>query len=252
MTTIIGVKTETGPIDAVLLCADTQVSLYAGEIPEEKKSRYKMFFGDFWALAYSGPITDDLRMFTNRFSQPERYRYKNWGKAAVEEAVLTALSDGRFMEVDALNAAYSRRLIEHDESLEAMHEFLLAVNKPKLELYRVDSYGNLISVRDKRYLLLAPTSEIEKLVQRSIDDTLDGESIDANTIDLQTAFRLCRTAIKRSERDITSSGPMDLVIVRKEGVYPYGKQIRKALLTAEDAECARILAEQETISGDRR
>ena len=245
MTTIVGIKTNSGSIDAVVLGADTQMSFsYDNKKETAKKPFYKIITGDFWALAHVGAVTDDLRKFYNKLTNPDRY--KDFDKLKIKEIILESVKRKRFIEVNELNAEYA--MTEEEESKqnreEGYHEFLMAVNEPQISLFSVDAFGNLIPPKkDLNYLVLGTGGDVAR---KYTEEKLEGDSFESQNVDIKRAFKLCRESLKASEAsDINSSGPMDFVVIKKEGVFPYGRRIRKAIETAEESEFENIIKENE-------
>tara|TARA_Y100000310_G_C20624160_1_gene784955 strand:+ start:524 stop:1264 length:741 start_codon:yes stop_codon:yes gene_type:complete len=243
MTTLVGMKVNSGSIDGVVLGSDTQLGEYdKNSVLVGKKRLYKIASGDFWSMGHAGEVTEELRRFYNRLTKPEMF--KDYGKIDVEEMINDSLREKRFIEIDKLNANYCKSddFLE-DGELDDLHEFIIAVNKPKLELYRVDCFGNLIP-RDKgkSYVVLG---EGGAKAEEYIEESLDGERYDSDEITLEGAIRLCRNGLKiASKKDASTGGPMDIVILRKEGIFSYGGRIRRALNSAEDREFDKIIKEE--------
>lgn len=104
MTTIIGIKTNVDE-EAVVLASDTQVNYFddKGDLVEKKYS-LKIVYGDFWALAHAGSITNDLMSFFNKLKNPKDKRYKGFDEQKLLDIINNAIKEKRFMEVDKLNA----------------------------------------------------------------------------------------------------------------------------------------------------
>ncbi len=232
MTTIVGIRTNTD-LDAVVLASDTQMNLFDEKgKPYGKKPFYKITYGSFWALAHVGAVTDEVRTFYNKLSKSSDEEY-------AKKVISTAVETQRCMEVDALNSKYYKRTKDDEDLI----EFLLAINKPKIELYHIDFFGNLRPHSDDQCpFMVFGTSEKE--VNDYLLDKFEGETYDSANINIKTALTLCRMALKRAEGDIYSGGPMDITVVRDEGVFSHSRSIRKALENAEDSEFERIVNEE--------
>jgi 20S proteasome alpha/beta subunit len=237
MTTIVGIKTNSGPIEAIVLGADTQLDfLDEDDKPVGKRPFYKIVCGDFFALAHAGPITDELRRFYNRLTFPERF--KDYDKQKVEENLILSVSKKRFLEVYEINSEYYRET----EDFDTTHEFLLAINKPQLNLFHVDPFGNIKEPKNKPYLALGTGY---KRAEEIIESAIEGDSYESGNIDLQRALVLCRKALKQgTESDIFSGGPMDLVVIRKDRINQYGKRIKKEIEASEKKVFNNILSEE--------
>lgn len=237
MTTTLGIKTNVDDIDAIVLGSDTQVVYIDSQNnPYKKKLFYKIVAGDFWVLAQSGNITDELRRFYNKLSNPERF--KDFNKTKVQDIILQAIEKKRFFEVNELNASLYRETQDFSES---GIEFLLATNKPDLNLYHIDPFGNLIESENEPYLVLG--SGHEEAI-KYLDEKIDRETYDTGNINLERALMLSRRALKRAETDIFTGGPMDLVVVRKDTIHSYGKQIKRRIEESERSVFEEILKQE--------
>lgn len=242
MTTLIGIKTNTEH-EAIVLGADTQMAIYEGEKPVTKKPLYKIVSGDFWSIAHSGAITDELRKFYNRLTKPDAF--KNFGKEKLRESVLDAVKKKRFRDVNELNAEYYRK----ESDTEDLHEFLFAVNDPELRLFHIDPFGNLKSSEDGLCYLTLGTGEEE--AGDYIEEKLDGEHYDSGNVNLEAALRLCRESLKKaSSRDMYSGGPIDFAVIRKDDISTPGKRLEKAIEAAEKEEFEQIIRDEIAKNGD--
>jgi len=241
MTTIVGIKTNTGIIDAVVLGSDTQLS-YLDEDGNAiaKRPILKMVYGDFWALAPCGAYTDELKSFYNKLRKPEDKRYRNFDKDKLETMIAKAVGSKRFIQIDELNANY----LKEGGDLEESHEFLMAVNRPRIELFHVDPFGNLISPKKNKSYMVLGTGEED--ASKYIEEQFEEDIYDTNDIDLRVAMDLCRKAVKSASQkgDIMSGLPLDLIVVRKEGIRAYGKRIRNAIEQADEKEFNTIIMEE--------
>ena len=139
MTTIIGIKTNIEE-EIVILGTDTQMNYLDDDgHPIGKKPILKIVNGDFWVLAQAGADTPGLRSFYRKRKNPDDRRYKDYSKDILEKELDIAIQKKRYMDVDQLNAEYMADDGDSDEA----HEFLMAINRPKIELYHIDGWGNL-------------------------------------------------------------------------------------------------------------
>jgi 20S proteasome alpha/beta subunit len=237
MTTLVGIQTNSGPIDAIVLGTDTQMATFEDEKLVSKKPLYKIVTGDFWAIAHCGAVTDSLKKFYNRLKYPERT--KDYEKGKLKDVIETSIKEKRFMEVDKLNAEYYRKTEDSDDS----HEFLF-VTYDRLRLFHIDCYGNLKQPEDERQYLALGTGE--QLASGYIEEKLDGETYDSTEITLEVAMQLCRNSLKiASNTDIYSGGPMDIYVFKKGKMSTsFGKRLGNALEVAENKEFEKFLKEQ--------
>lgn len=241
MTVLVGIKTNSGPVDAVVLGSDTQLS-YLDEDgnPIGKRPFLKMVYGDFWALALSGAYTDELRSFYNKLRKPDDKRYKNFDKHKLETMISKSVANKRFLEINELNANYLREGGDLDEA----HEFLMSINRPRIELFHVDPFGNLkLPKKNNCYIVLGSGEED---ASKYIEEQFEEDIYDSDDVDLKVAMELCRKAVKSASQkgDIMSGLPLDLIVLRKEGIRSYGKRIRNAIEEADEREFGSIVMEE--------
>jgi len=226
MTTIIGMKTNIGD-EAIVLASDTQLNYYDDDDNViAKRPLLKIIHGDFWALACSGGDTDELRRFYNKLKNPDDKRYTNFGAEKLKEMMLKSINGKRFYEINELNAKY----MKEEGDIDSTHEFVMAVNKPNVDIFHIDSFGNLKKPKNRNYIFLGSgKDEAEKY----IEECIDGDTFDAYNLNIEDAIRLSTGAIKKSKYDILSGGPMDLVVIERSNISSFGKEIRNSLEKAE-------------------
>jgi len=227
MTTLIGIKTNVSE-EAVVLASDTQLS-YIDDDGNllAKRPLLKIVRGDFWALAPSGAYTDEIKSFYNKLRNPDDKRYKDFSGEKLEDMINKTIEKKRFMDVDSLNANY----IKKGGDLDGAHEFLMAVNKPKIELFHIDIFGNLRYPENNDILILGSGRET---ADSYIEEQIEGETYDSANVDISTAIKLCSGALKKSGYEAFSGWPMDLVIIRDKKIEAFGKKIKEALEQAEE------------------
>ncbi|HJO15031.1 MAG TPA: hypothetical protein QGG70_03200 [Candidatus Pacearchaeota archaeon] len=226
MTTIIGIKTNIGD-EAVILASDTQMNYFdEDDNVIAKRPLLKIIHGDFWALACSGGDTDELRSFYNKLRNPNDKRYKNFGSDKLEEMMMKSLHKKRFYQINELNANY---MLEESD-IDSTHEFLMAVNKPNVDIFHIDIFGNLKKPKGRNYISLGSGKEE---VEKYIEESIEGGTFDSYNINLENAIRLSTGAIKKSRYDILSGGPMDLVVIKKNSIKSFGNQIKESIENAE-------------------
>ncbi|MEK6923317.1 MAG: hypothetical protein AABW84_01320 [Nanoarchaeota archaeon] len=239
MTTLLGIKTNSGE-EAVVLVTDTQVTYGSEEHNKNRKPFYKMANGDFWALGFIGSQWDESRKFYNQLTTR---RFKDFTEKDIEQMILSSIQKKRFIEIDTINAEFMRR---YDEGESGTMEFLLATNKPKVELYFIDAYGNIYTLDDLDYhepfIVKSATDDTKKAIINYINEKISGDDIGSgDRIDLELALNLAKGAMQKVETDIYSSGPIDITILTKNGIFNYGRQIKKAIEDAENAAFSEII-----------
>ncbi len=238
MTTVIGFKTNINE-EAIIMCSDTQLSyLDDQDNPISKRKLLKIVYGEFWAISSIGVDTQELRSFYNKLRNPEDKRYKDFNKEKLVSMINRAIEKQRFIEILFMNADYVRE----SRSTEQTNEFLFAINKPSIELYHIDSYGNLLLCdKNINYMVIGSGSED---AQSYINEQLEGETYDSSNIDIKIAIKLGRDALRKAKKDIKTGLPMDLVILKKDSIKVYGKRISDAIEKAEEKELESIIEEE--------
>ena len=243
MTTLLGIKTNSGE-EAVVLVTDTQV-IFGNDESKGRTPFYKTAIGEFWALSSMGTHWDGSRKFYNKLTSPKRY--KDTTEKDVEKIILEAIKKERFIEIDTLNAEY---MLADGDGESGTLQFLFGTNKPKIELYFIDSYGNLRTTQDLNNevsLIVKSTDDgIEDSIYNTILEKIRGEDVgSSDRIDLETALKVAYEGMKKIDVDLYSGGPIDITVITKDGVFNYGKQIKKALADAESAAFENILSKYE-------
>src|SRR3989344_2094904 len=228
MTTLLGIKTNSGE-EAVVLVTDTRV-IFGNDESKGRTPFYKTAIGEFWALSSMGTHWDGSRKFYNKLTSPKRYK--------------DTIKKERFIEIDTLNAEY---MLADGDGESGTLQFLFGTNKPKIELYFIDSYGNLRTTQDLNNevsLIVKSTDDgIEDSIYNTILEKIRGEDVgSSDRIDLETALKVAYEGMKKIDVDLYSGGPIDITVITKDGVFNYGKQIKKALADAESAAFENILS----------
>lgn len=157
----------------------------------------------------------------------------------VERAVRT----NNFWEFNMLNAHYIKREVDYDD----MAELLIATASPSVELYRVDSLGNMFVCQD--------VSELEFFCLGSGSDNIDVyfseekykddpslRNLKLDSIDIDAAIRLGRAMMVEASKDTATGENLfaELAVIEEEKIDFYGNDIRKALFDAYDNKIASI------------
>ncbi|MFH1376181.1 MAG: hypothetical protein ABIH25_00950 [Candidatus Woesearchaeota archaeon] len=253
MTTIVGIRvpSEDG---GIVIAPDIQKSIENredGTLEEKVKYYKKIVIGKTWALAHAGGIDDQLSRFLRYMSGHKRYgSNEDLANSVIERAVMRysqrdAIKEKKkelfekphFEEVNLLNAAAKRDFDgnegEEDDSI--LHTFLLATISPQTGLWYVDSHGNLIETieyGDKEFQYLCIGSGRD-MADSYIENLLKDDNFDPENIDIPKAIDILYGSLQRAERNIYTSGPLDLVILtKKRGVEHWGKRIREDITDA--------------------
>jgi hypothetical protein len=225
MTTIFGLQSNHG-LESIVLIADNQSNhLEDGEITKTIPIT-KLFYGDFWVMGDSGGDDKDVRRFYNYFRG-----YKNAGSNPVKakSALKTAVTKGFFPQVDKLN----RNVMRKTNDIENTHNFILAVNEPKLELYKVDEFGNFHKPDDDDELDYVSLSDDKEEIDKYITDLLADRKYDRERITTGNAIDIAIGLMKRAERKANSGLGYDLIVISNGGIHNVGRNIRKKVMQAE-------------------
>jgi 20S proteasome alpha/beta subunit len=243
MTTILGMKTNSGE-EGIVVAADTKLAVYDNEeeIMENEKIT-KIRVGSFYAIAFSGVIDNYLETFFRYISKKKNYQefvgFVSKGEEMVapkkirENPINEAIKRKYF---EALNI-FNRYMVKRDKNdIDGTIELILAVNKPKLNLYRVDAFGNLLN-SDKpgglEYVCGGSgASSIKDFFQNNDykkDPTLAPLKISMDNINVATAVRLATRAMRVAAKDPETGDLIDLVILRKNKIYNYESKATFAL-----------------------
>jgi hypothetical protein len=232
MTTILGIQTNSDKgLESIVMVSDLQVS------DDEQEAKWKIprkiYIGENWAMGDTGGDDKDVRRMYGVLQGYKRYGSNdNRAQKIIERAVRRR----KFLEVRELNTELSRLDKDEDE----LHSFVFAVNKPELNLWRVDSYGNLkISSGDKAIDYVRVGSGKEQ-VDKYIEEVLENEKFDRDNITTTSAIKIGRGAIRAAEKDKWSGYGYDLVILTKKEIITWGKEIQQELEEADNNKIDKI------------
>lgn len=269
MTTILGLKTQTG-IEAVVIGSDTQVTYFDEDgTPTGKKKIVKVICGKNWVLGHAGK--DDARLFYfnrmmlgkskagNESSEEKTSDKKITPDQRISMAIDTYMKYGdkfdgpHFPEVNTLNTRVYRKIDESEdeksrkEEFDSLHCFILVSNQPQVGLWRVDEYGSLKppakddETESLEYVVIGSGS---KIVRKYIKDQIEDEKINPMEVDIPKALDLVRNCIdKAASKDIYTGMPIDLVVLTPFDLKFPGERIHEASLRAGAEEFRRVMEE---------
>ncbi|MFH1682716.1 MAG: hypothetical protein ABIA37_02875 [Candidatus Woesearchaeota archaeon] len=212
-----------------------EVAKHLRDITQNKKTQSeseKVFFG--YLKEKTLPSTELEKYLTSFLEAVMQVK-----EDPVEEAVRT----GYFKELAFLNRFYTKRAMEEEEETV---ELILASNKPALELYHVDHFGNLIEVMpsgDLEYLCLGSGSEhVNKYIDEAgyeqdldipeliVDEIKIPGEISPDRISTKISKCLAYGAITEAiKKDPNTGGFVDLAVITKEKIKHYGPVIQTEL-----------------------
>lgn len=247
MTTIIGIKTNSG-VEGIVLGADTQLSSIENGALTQKKTASKIVYGKEWVIGHAGLVDNEVYQFFQVLSsQKKLVSLENTPNEIILRAVKRhddyvkdqKIRDIHFQEVIMLNAKMMRR----DESeLDNLSKFVLSVYQTTsgLRLFEIDEFGNLKEPKKDSDIEYTIIGSGEQIAERYIKRLIDEDEAPQFLITIPRAIDIVWKGLKEAQRDPYTNGPIDLVVLTKEGVIPYGKEIRDALISAETQKITTI------------
>jgi 20S proteasome alpha/beta subunit len=233
MSTLIGIKTNYG-IERIVLGSDRQFSDYdEDDKMVEKGDVQKIFCGKKWAIAYcGGGEIKELRRFFGVLRGDKRY---GSSKKNADEILEKAVNEKNFSEVCELN----RFVAKKDRSTECTYEFILGSNYPKLGMWQIDSYGNLLlPSEDNEFEYIAIGSgadEAEKYIKSVVSEGKIGEhEFDKDSVTSSVANRIAKRAIQAARSDASTGFGYDIVFISKgRSIEAWGDRIKKKMFQAD-------------------
>jgi len=155
-------------------------------------------------------------------------RKMNEQKSPVENATQSKY----FEELAMIN----RYLLLRDKSADSV-ELILAVNKPLLELYHVDPFGNVKKVESEEmdYVCLGTGSD---LVEKFIDDEQYRDDpklhdIKIDNLAIPSAIQLAIASLKIASKDVNTGGFIGLTVVQENSIENFSDFIQAEIASAE-------------------
>ncbi|MBI2110492.1 hypothetical protein HYT51_01810, partial [Candidatus Woesearchaeota archaeon] len=141
---------------------------------------------------------------------------------------------------------------EEDET-----EIILAVNRPALELYHVDPYGNVNPVstsEDLEYICLGSGSELaEGYIDEQdykedsyIPEKIRKEGISLDNVTIPIAGWLVINALRKARKDARTGGIIDIAVVTHDRIETIEPILRKRIEELEQEEYSEFLNKYET------
>ena len=158
-----------------------------------------------------------------------------------------AVKTGYFREFGFLN----RCALLRGRHADVNNEMLLAVNKPELGLYHVDSFGNIFGVKNPEGVEYVALGRGAYLAQKYIgsleyeDDPFVGEHRELDRTTLPFAIKLAIGALRRAYRELNTGGHPNIVVLTENAIDPQGDFIKKSLETAQSEAFAAIIKKYE-------
>ena len=246
MTTIVGIRTNSG-LEGVVIGADTQQSQFSSDGKPDKKKVpfFKTASGKNWVIGSAGMFEDELQKFYGLLKGQKKYgsseekatetiykaieNYYLWFKKESDSGVI------HFPEVNQLNAVMARRGV----SLDDLNQFIFGINVPErgVKLFKIDEFGSLEESKYNGVEIVTIGSGPTK-IREYIEEILESDQSPVQ-VDIPKAIDLVCSIIYRAEVDMYSSGPIDLHVLTSNGVDSYSKKIIEELKETEK----RILEE---------
>jgi len=247
MTTIMAIKSNSG-IEGIVFGADTQLSLIEKGAFAQKKSISKIIYRKEWIMGHAGAMDSDVYQFFQLFSsqkkssQPENNPYEITLRAVKRYDDYKndqKIRDIHFQEVITLNAKLMRK---EGRDLEDLNKFVLALNQLEVgpRFFEVDEFGNLKEPQKDGEVEYIVIGSGEKIAEKYIDKIIDEDESPQFLVNISRAIDIVWRGLKEAQRDPYTNGPIDLVVLTKDGVSPYGREIREALMSAENQKITAI------------
>ena len=233
MTTLIGIRTNDGP-DGIVIASDYQISEVDGnDHTVSTRPMNKIYTGPFWAMAHAGRDTRSLLRFYGVLKGYKRY---DSSEEKARATILSAIDDMFFPEVRDLNT----KLRKNGDESEDLISFLLAVNKPEVNLWEVDEFGNIKEPNDESdfdYICLGGGAD---KAEDHIKGLLSNEDIDRDKIGIDNAVYTARSAIGAAETEAGTGMGFGLTVLIQDDIREWGKDIRRKLKETEQRELKDI------------
>ena len=244
MTTIVGIKTNYGPEEGIVMGSDTQLSYTDGDGQAWKGRIQKIIYGQSVMLGHAGVVDRNLYDFQRTFLGQRKGSSEEITLQLINQAMVNHNKGVRYKQThfpifNDLNALALREGIP----ILDLHIFLLAINSPKLNLWEIDEFGNLKKsprIREFEYLAIGSGSDN---ALKYIDQTVMRAKVDASKINIPQAIDLVVTSLHRAAEDLNTGDGIDVVIMTYSKITSYGKRIRNALSKAEKDVIDKIKSE---------
>jgi len=243
MTTILGIKTNTGE-ESIVLAADTRIGIYDDDdelYATEKASKIRT--GSFYALAFCGAVDSYMESLFNYISRKKNFQEfvsfiskgKEGGvpKKSSFSPIAKAVKEKYFEALNYHNRFLAQR---NDGKIDDAVELVLAVNKPSLQLFNVDAFGNLNLSKKPgglEYVCAgAGVDEINEYFSQEYqsDILLKKNKITLDHITLPLALQMAVSAInKASLADKGTGEVVDLVVLKKDKIDDHSSKALKSI-----------------------
>ena len=244
MTTILGIKTNTGE-ESIVLAADTRIGIYDDNdelYATEKASKIRT--GSFYALAFCGATDSYLESFFNYISRKKNFQeFVSFISQSKEEGAPKKFSTSPLAKAvkenyfEALN--YHNRFLaqRNDGKIDDAVELVLAVNKPSLQLFTVDAFGNLNGSKRPgglEYVCAgAGVSEVHEYFSQQeyqSDALLKNNKVTLDHISLPRALQMAISAINKASLTDKGTGEVvDLVVLKKDKIDDHSSKALKSI-----------------------
>jgi 20S proteasome alpha/beta subunit len=241
MTTILGIKTNVGQ-PGIVIAADTTVSVYddGGEILGKEKT-CKIRVGKNNVMAFAGTIDNYLENFFNYVSGEKNYSdFVNFVSdglekktAMVKNPILEAIKTNYFAALNMFNRYQTKR---NEGSVDDAIDLIMATNKPNLNLYHVDAFGNLVKPSRQNGLEYVCAGSGSKQVTDFFHDEeylndadFKTKKIKIDNITMSAAIQLATKAMKKATKDSETGDLLDLVVIRKNKIDNYCSEVLQAV-----------------------
>jgi len=239
MSSVITIASDTGT-KMIVVSSDRQLSEEDGK----KKSDDKLFYGDNWIMADVGDDNKETRKFYRLLQghklDEDFYSALEWkvtddflkNKTVREERawgmIERAVSKRDFYEIDRLNKLIMKRTRDGAST----NEFLLVVNKPELQMFHVDEYGNMFLPEGDYFDYICLGSGKENM-NEYIESQIRDRKIRVKNISHTVVVHLAPDCVCAAEQIDKNTGlGYDLIIASEREIRNRGDPIREKLSKA--------------------
>ena len=129
---------------------------------------------------------------------------------------------------------------DEDNDIENAHSFIFGVNKPELQLWYVDEFGNLKEPSDKNDIDYIAIGSGKKEVKEYVERIIADQEVDRDKITIGVAIDIMKGAMKSAEKDANTGLGYNLVIITEKEVRDHGEEIKRAIVSAEKTKLEEI------------
>ena len=138
--------------------------------------------------------------------------------------------------LEALNVFNRYQSKRNDGSVDDTIDLIIASNKPSLQLYNIDAFGNLLKTTRPGGFHCVYGGSGSKIVKDYLseeeyknDPDLKQLKISADDVTIPLALKLATKAMKKASKDSDTGDIVDLVVVKKYKIDNYCSEVLKSV-----------------------